>query len=238
MHTRVSLRRRPLGDLVAAAARAGTDGDVVVRDTDGRLHRMTLRGGRVVSLRIAGRFDPLLDLLRRRRAIDGDGFQAALEALAASERRSGDLAIERGGARADDVRATLADQARKRVEALFSIAEAQGHDAWVEPRSVSASEAATSLPYVDAVRGSRRARIVGRNVCGPTSTARAFATAGTLAAAGPTPPDDAAEARRSLRALARKLHPDLHPHLSDAERARLAMLLARATDAYHARTRR
>jgi hypothetical protein len=191
------------------AARA--EGLVVLRDRDGLRHGVWVQGGYVVGLHVAGRFDPLLDLLRRHGDLSAHGYRACVEALWSSGARSGSLAMEVAGVDRAVVRDTLRRQSYERMAALLELALERGHDAWLEEQRVPSSEVSVRLPlgalFRHAPGGARAAR--------------------------PAEPEDREQARRRLRELARRLHPDLNGHLDAEQRRALELDLSRATARYH-----
>lgn len=199
----------------------------MVREGGGALHRVTLRAGRVVAVQVAGRFDPLLDALRRQGALDGEGWHAVLEAMARSELPAGQLATQVGGVPAHRVRATLEAQLRDRLRALLRRSLTHGTEAWLSSRPVPPSEGATSLTVLEAlpvtVQSVENARRAGRRLEPGPGPAGMRPRTGH----GPRP------TRADLRRLALTLHPDRHPHLGAEARAKLERRLAEATAAFH-----
>ena len=234
-----------LGDTIARAARAGHDGDVLLRDDVGRVHRVTLRAGNVIAVRLAGRFDPLLEQLYRSGAVDEAGVVAVLEALGRSERRVGELAIEIAGARPEDVREALAAQLHARIQELFAVAETSTTPS-LAVRAVLPSEGCGALPWREVVRGTLRGRDLRAAAqstwqrpwqTSPQSSwqgARDGERQSTWDGAAPRVTTHAAPSSRAeLRRLAKHCHPDLTRHLPAAEQAARAAQLARATAAFH-----
>jgi len=218
MNVDTRLSGRTLGDVIAEAARLGHEGDLLVRDRERRTHKLTLRLGNVVAVRVAGRFDPLLEQLHRRGVIDEAGVMAVLEALTRSERRVGELAIDVAGVRPEDVRAALGAQLRARLRELFVLAQTATAAPSVVARVVRPSEGCGAMPWRDAVKGSLRAR----DLRAPQASSSPLAAAHAMPAS-----------RAELRHLARLCHPDLTQHLPVAEQASRAAQLARATAAFH-----
>lgn len=230
--------------LRSAAARRVT-GDLRVRERDGRVHRIVLRAGAVVAAHAAGRFDPILEALRRDGALTPDDWQAALEALGRSERRAGQLAMELAGVPRDTVRAALAEQTRRAVHFVLERGVRFGVEAWVEQREVGPAEVVTWLePGALLAAGSPRPRAAtGRRVDSPREVAadepaRRTASRARRAAPGtvapPAPPAHPSTLdRRALRQLAFALHPDRNAHLPAGAREALAARLAEATAAFH-----
>jgi hypothetical protein len=204
------LRERSLEELLWQTLAQRREGLVALRDRDALRHGVWVQAGFVVGVHVAGRFDPLLDLLRREGALSAAGYRACVEALWRSGARAGALAIELGGANRALVRDALKAQVCARMQALLAIAEARGHDARFEQCSVPAAEQSVRMPLGSLLRG--------------------------LQAGGAETVSSGAErdqARRRLRELARELHPDRHGHLDLAARQRLEREMAAATAAYH-----
>lgn len=215
MRRPVALSQRSLRELLLGAARARASGDVVVRERGGIRHRVTLRDGRVVAVRAAGSFDPILELLRRKGLLNERAWAQSIEQLARSERRAGQLALEAAGVTGAALRSALADQARDRLRRVLARADTHGLDAWLDRRDVAPSEQAVSLEAPDLLGDTETAREIPRPLPAPPPRPRS--------------PRD----KRMLRRLALALHPDRNAHLSPDARARLAAQLAEATAAYH-----
>jgi hypothetical protein len=206
---------RPLEDrsylaLLTEAAAARMDGLVVLRDRTGDRHGVFLEDGYVRSVQVAGRFDPLLDLLEKRGEVDRQARRVCLGALRGGMERSGAVATHVLGLGTPVIRDALRSQQLARLAALLELAEAQGHDAGVEPGAVAASDCCVRLPLGFMLRA------LGRQE----------------ACIGPAPASPE-NARKRLRALARALHPDRHANLTPEARRELELALARATAAYH-----
>lgn len=202
---------RPLGErallaLLQQALTLRVEGRVVLRDREGLRHGVWIEGGYVVGVHVAGRFDPLLSLLRARGALSAGLHLRCVAALAGSEARSGIVAEQVGSVERGQVREVLREQVVARFEALLVRATEAGHDAGLEPCAVPGDERSVRMPLASLLRH-----------IGQTAPA----------------PCDRDEARRQLRAIALRLHPDRHAHLDAATRARLSEELASATAAYH-----
>ena len=207
------LSERSLEQLLRDAVLAGASGLVVLRDCEGARHGIWLRRGYAVGAHVAGRFDPLLELLRQGALLSTRTHRACVAALHEPGTRSGTLATALGGVAPGDVRDALRRQLVGRVASLFSIAASEGYDAWVEPVVVPATEQSVCMPLGSLLRrGELRPVAVG---------------------VSPGPGTSRDEARRQLRALAKQLHPDRHAGLDAATQQRLASQLAAATAAYH-----
>lgn len=213
METSKILAERSLEELLWQVLSARREGLVALRDRDGLRHGVWTHGGFVVGVHVAGRFDPLLDILRLEGALTPSTYRACVEALWRSCSRSGAIAIEVAGVGRPLVRDALKTQATARMQALLAIAESRGHDAHFEPCDVPAAELSVRMPL--------------------GSLLRAATSAQTAQTAQKQAPGSADEARRRLRELALRLHPDRHGHLDPSVQKRLERQMAEATAAYH-----
>ena len=233
MAARTRTPKPTLGDTIAQAARDGYEGDVVVSDRARRLHRVTMRSGRVVGVRVAGRFDPLLDRLTREGALEVAKLADILDALARTSRRVGELAVELGGATPAAVRAALQAQLRDRLAQLLALADREGSAPRLDARPVPPREQEGELPWREALKGATRARDLdeaARPAPVRPSRKRADTTPEALAERSAT---HAVATREELRRLALACHPDRTRHLPPAEQDARAALLARATASFH-----
>lgn len=187
------------------------EGELVVRERCGAVHRVVLRAGRPVAAKVRGRFDPLLTRLRALGALDDDGHRRALGQLACTERRAGEVARSLG-ATPTDIERALAAQLRAALEALTRRVDGTPATYTFEPRRVEASEIAAWTEVVPA--GSTRPERPGTG--SRTRIAR-------------NPPLD----RDTFRRLARALHPDRAQGLSERERAENERALAELTARWH-----
>jgi hypothetical protein len=204
------LRERSLEELLWHVVAARDEGCVVMRDRDGLRHVVWIQTGYVVGLRVAGRFDPLLDVLRRRGVLDEPAYQGCVDALWKGGLRAGEIAMHVGGVTRAQVRDALRDQACQRMQALLELANSVGHDAWFESLPLSHQHVSVRMPLGALLRA----------VPGASSQPSAR-----------TP--DRADDRRKLRELAKRLHPDRNSHLDAETRSRLERDLAQATARYH-----
>lgn len=206
------LHERSLEELLWEAVSTRAEGLVVMRCRDGLRHGVWVHGGYVVGVHVAGRFDPLLDLLRQRGALDAHAYRACVDSLWQKPSRSGVIAMELAGVTRPAVRDALREQACQRLASLLEIAATRGHDACFEARAVPMTEMSVRLPL-----GALLRKVPGMEPEPPV----------------PAAVPDRAQARRRLRELAKRLHPDRNRHLAPEERAARAQDLARATAAYH-----
>ncbi|MEY4511320.1 MAG: hypothetical protein RLZZ450_3442 [Pseudomonadota bacterium] len=211
MHTARLLTERSFESLLASALAARVEGLVVLRCREGLRHGVWVEGGYVVGAHVAGRFDPLLELLLRTGSLSLHAHRSCIEALHQTGERAGSVAQNLGGVTTPLLSDALKLQIAQRFVALLEVAASAGHDAQLESRSVPDSERSVRLPL-----GSLQRRV-----------ARLAAQRGLAGERGQH------DARRALRTLARALHPDLNAHLDDETRQRLSGELARATAVYH-----
>lgn len=219
METSRPLRERSLEQLLWQVLSQRCEGLVALRDRDGLRHGVWVHGGFVVGIHVAGRFDPLLDVLRRDGVLNPQAYQACVEALWRSPARSGAVAMQVAGIGRPLVRDALKAQATARMRCLLEIAESRGHDARFEPGDVPASELSVRIPLGSLLRA---AQLETPGSASARSSDRPGAA-----------PDTRDAARRRLRALARTLHPDRNGHLDPAARRQLEREMAEATAAYH-----
>ncbi len=205
-----SLRERSLEELLWHVIAARDEGRVILRDRDGLRHPVCVQTGYVVGLRVAGRFDPLLDVLRRRGELEEHAYQGCVDALWKGGLRSGEVAMHIGGVTRAQVRDALREQACQRMQALLEIAVTVGHDAWFEAAPLSHEHVSVRMPLGALLRAV------------PGSSAQPSAHK-----------PDRAEARKKLRELAKRLHPDRNRHLDPETRSRFERDLAQATARYH-----
>ena len=218
METSRPLRERSLEQLLWQVLSQRREGLVALRDRDGLRHGVWVHAGFVVGVLVAGRFDPLLDVLRRDGVLDSGAYQACVEALWRSPARSGAIAMQVAGIGRPLVRDALKAQAVARTRCLLEIAETRGHDARFEPGDVPAAEMSVRMPLGSLLRAAQL-------------EAEAQRPAPQAAPLAPGAERDAA--RRRLRALARTLHPDRNGHLDPATQKQLEREMAEATAAYH-----
>jgi hypothetical protein len=222
VHTARPITVRSFEALLASALEARVEGLVVLRDRGGLRHGVWVQGGYVVGAHVAGRFDPLLEVLVRTGSLDRRAHRSCLEALHQSGERAGSVAQSLGGVTAALLSDALKLQVAARFVELLEIALADGHDAVLEARQVPDSERSVRLPL-----GSLQRRVARLASGQATLCSRARGRASTSSQR------TREDARRALRALAKALHPDLNTHLDDETRERLSLQLARATAIYH-----
>lgn len=217
---------RTLFEVLRALHDERAEGDLVVRDRSGAVHRVVLRAGRPVAAKVRGRFDPLLARLRDLGALDEHAHRHALGQLAQTERRAGEVARSLGAA-PQQIERALSAQLRAALDALARRVDGTAATYAFEARRVAAAEIAswTAVPCAST----------------PSSTATSSSTCtSSRAKSAPRPARPSPESRvperldrATFRRLARALHPDRAHGLSDRERAENARALAELTARWH-----
>jgi hypothetical protein len=248
------LRATTLGDLFGSLYRDEVTGVLELIEIggscSGRSHRIHLGAGSVQRVEAQGR--GLLDILLEQRALSGAALRdlattvgrgagrpraPARDAVGAADARDAELArrlVARGTVPPNLVAAAVRTQMRERLEALFTIpdAEIRFRVACRPPLT----EETVPLGPAEFLHG--RARSRDRRPCSagaaehirrrrPSTRDRALVTLGLDPHAGPDAVRDA------FRALAARLHPDRFPTADEAERVRLIRRFAEISAAYH-----
>lgn len=198
------LSERSLAGLLREAIDARAEGLVVVRCREGLRHGVWVQHGYVVGAHVAGRFDPLLFLLRERGAMDAATYRACLRLLQETQGRTGEIAGARAGIPRACIGEALRAQLVARLAALLALAQLAGHDAQLERGPVPPHEWSVRMPLGSLLRRIEQGAADGR-----------------------------AASRKHLRTLAKTQHPDRHAQADAATRQRLSDAFALATAAYH-----
>lgn len=230
------LNNTTLGDVLGQLHRARASGVlelVEVRGaTSGRVHRIHLASGLVAHVESALRVPRLGELLRREGLLSDEGVRHL--ARPPGGRRAGEILVDSGLASERLVSAALRRQLRLRLDALFSVEEAQ-----LRFRAfVRGLPAASSLPLSprEFLHGRPRARKAARAAnpgASPAVRRRDPARSWALSALGLGSEASSSDVRTAFRRLAREVHPDCHPRATAAERAELLTRFARLSAAYH-----
>jgi cell division septation protein DedD len=220
---------RTLFEVLRALHEQRAEGELVVRDRSGAVHRVVLRSGRPVAARVRGRFDPLLARLRDLGALDEHTHRQALGQLAHTERRAGEVARSLG-AEPRQIERALSAQLRAALDALARRVDGTAATYAFEARRVAAAEIAswTALPSFASTPSSTA-------TSSSTSSASSRATKSAPRPPRPSPASRVPEGldRATFRRLARALHPDRAHGLSDRERAENERALAELTARWH-----
>lgn len=224
---------RTLHEVLRALHDERAEGELVVRDRSGAVHRVVLRAGRPVAAKVRGRFDPLLARLREQGALDEDAHRHALGQLACTERRAGEVARSLGAA-PQQIERALSAQLRAALDALARRVDGTAATYAFEARRVAAAEIAswTALPSFASTPSSTA---TSSSTSSSTSSASSRATKSAPRPPRPSPASRVPEGldRATFRRLARALHPDRAHGLSDRERAENERALAELTARWH-----
>jgi hypothetical protein len=233
-----------LGDLLGALHRERVTGTVELHERAPRyggaerLHRVHLRGGLVAGVETPLPVPPLGQVLRREGLASPEAVSELVMHLRAGDARcSGEILTNRGLVSPEAVRTALRAQLRDRIEALFTIGDAQ--IAFRTARPLPRVGMPAPLGPSDFLHGKPRRRDGGRPRPAPSFAARRDEIAPEepiararrlLGLAGDAGPSDV---RRAFRRVAGPLHPDRLAHAGDAERARQVARFAELAAAYH-----
>ncbi len=222
------LARTTLGDVLGTAHRARATGVVELRESSGRCHRVYFANGKVTQVELDGASTPLLSILREQGHVDAETPRRTLLRAMTSRRLVGEVLVSDFHVARSVVDAALRRQILERLARLEALPDAQlSFRVAVRPPP----SATSGLEGTEFLRGRRRHRDrVSAKTPAPAPVAQAFRLLGV----GPAATRD--EIRAAYRALAKTLHPDLHPNATEAERSRLGHRLAEVTAAYRSLT--
>jgi len=215
------------------------EGDLVVRDRSGAVHRVVLRAGRPVAAKVRGRFDPLLARLRDLGALDERAHRHALGQLAQTERRAGEVARSLGAA-PQQIERALSAQLRAALDALARRVDGTGATYAFEARRVAAAEIA-SWTAESARASTSSSSSFARPSPSRPNPSRPNPSRPSPSRPSPSRPNPSRPSsrvpdrldRETFRRLARALHPDRAHGLSERERAENARALAELTARWH-----
>lgn len=223
------LRLTTLGDVLGVLHRAGASGVLELGEDRGVTHRVFWTQGMITQI------DTDLYRTRLGDVLAGQGFlgaralaRLARRLLEGQTQRAGEILVEEGFVSRELVSAGLRRQLRYKLEALFGLKDAQltfrvprPHDAHRSP--LSPGEFLHGRP-----RARPRAKAPPRTEAAAVGTrSHAYALLGLL------PGADRSAVQQAFRRLARRFHPDSHPHADADERARLLSRFAELSAAYH-----
>lgn len=224
------LRTTTLGDLLGQAHRAHATGTIeLLEESRGRTHRVHLSRGLVTAVELDGASRRLAEVLRDQGEIDERVASRSVLRAMTSRRLLGEVLVRDFAVPTEVIDRAVRKQLVLRLGALDSIADARiSFRVTVRPPKEALSMDA--LDPREFLAGRKRAR--DRN---PSQTPRLAETrppASAYRLLGVDERAEPAEIRRAFRQVARKLHPDAHPHASDEERRALESQLAQVTAAY------
>lgn len=221
------LGRTTFGDVLGTAHRASATGVLELREHSGRTHRVYFAEGRVTQVELDGASTPLLAILRDGGHVDAELPRRTLLRAMTSRRLVGEVLVSDFHVDRSIVDAALHRQILERLARLEALSDAQ-----LSFRvAVRAPPSATAgLEGSEFLRGRRRLRDRNAATPRPGPATHAFRLLGVA------PTATREEIRAAYRALAKTLHPDLHPTATTEERTRLGHRLAQITEAYRALT--
>jgi hypothetical protein len=231
------LRSTTLGDHLGVLHRGAATGSLELVEDRGRVHRVHLSAGLVSAVEIDGASPSLAEFLRVEKALDEDVLRRSLLRALVSKRLHGQVLVDEFNLAPCVVGRALRRQLCARLVALEQIKDARvafrvtvrpprsallgtrhgrrGLDTWDVP-----------LGAPEFLHGRRRARERTTVVDAAPVESSAWDVLGLAPGAAVT------EVKRAYRRLARAVHPDLHPGVSEVERCSLQVRFAKLTDAY------
>jgi hypothetical protein len=229
MHLPSRLRSTTLGDLLGALHRAQANGTLELVEDRGRIHRVHLAGGLLVAVELDGASQSLAEILRSEGAANDDLLRRSFLLAIASRRLHGEVLV-------NDFRlspALVASALRRQVVARLAAIEGI-RDARVLFR-VALRAPRWALQHVplhphEFLHGRRRAR--ASTPMDEPAPAFASAHSNAWCLLGISPGTDLAGIKRAYRQLARAVHPDLHPGVTDNDRRALEARFVAITEAY------
>jgi hypothetical protein len=234
------LRSTTVGDLLGALHRARANGTLELAEDRGRLHRVHLAQGLVAAVELDAASPSLAEILRDDRAADDDVLRRSLLRAIASQRLHGEVLIDDFRVSPEVVGNALRRQLVARLAVLDKLADARVsfRVAVRVPRGTLTGRASTTASHApwdpplaphEFLHGRRRLR--ERNAQTPVPS-RPSRDASSWRVLGLPPGAQVEEIKRAYRRLARTVHPDLHPGVSDEERRALQARFVEITDAY------
>ncbi|HEY8041523.1 MAG TPA: J domain-containing protein [Polyangiaceae bacterium] len=228
MHLPGRLKATTLGDLLGALHRASATGTLELVEDRGRAHRVHVARGAVVAVDLDGAAPSLAEILRRERAADDDVLRRSLLRAISSRRLHGEVLVEEFCLSPSVVGNALRRQLLARLAVLEKLADARlSFRVAVRPPRGALHDA--PLEPSEFLHGRRRARQRGSPDSAPVEDGR---DARAWRVLGVPPGTDPSEVKRAYRRLARAVHPDLHPGVSEEERRALEARFSELTDAY------
>ena len=248
------LRATTLGDLLGALHRARVNGTLELAEDRGRVHRVHLAQGLVAAVELDAASPSLAEILRSDRAADDDVLRRSLLRAMASKRLHGEVLVDDFRLSPDVVGNALRRQVVARLAVLDKLPDARvsfrvavrvprgaltgrtpASTSGTFDASTSGTSAANRVPWDpplaphEFLHGRRRLRERGAQAVAPAPRRQESSSWRVL---GLSPGAQVDEIKRAYRRLARTVHPDLHPGVSDEERRALQARFVEITDAY------
>jgi DnaJ-domain-containing protein 1 len=243
MHLPSRLRSTTLGDLLGALHRARASGTVELVEDRGRVHRIHLTEGLIDAADLDGPGPSLAEILRHERSVDDDLLRRSLLRALSSHRLHGEVLAHEFRVSPAIVGRALRRQIVARLAAMEEVVDARvAFRVAVRPPRWALQGA--PLEPREFLHGRCRARERGM---GPRRSRRGevadlpsppppdgVADASAWRVLGVSPTAEVAEIKRAYRRLARSVHPDLHPGVTDDQRRALEARFMQITEAYKA----
>jgi DnaJ-domain-containing protein 1 len=226
------LRKTSLGDLLGSLHRARANGTLELAEND-RTHRVFVSGGHVVAVEVDGSSMSLGEVLKSISAVDDETLRRSVLRAISSRRLLGEVLVHDFRIAPKVVGAALRRQIARRLELLDRLKDARVAFR-VAMRAPPTALRDEPLEPAEFLNGRPRARDREENAQSgmrPTfDSARVAAL--RLLGLGFDEAADADAIRRAYRKLAKSVHPDTHPHATEAERRNLEARFSEATNAY------
>jgi hypothetical protein len=223
------LRSTTLGDLLGTLHRAAVTGALELSEDSGRMHRVHFSRGLVSAVELDGASPSLAEILRTEAVVKEDVLRRSLLRAMGSSRLHGEVLVHDFQLSPDIVGAALRRQVLERLAALDRLSDARlSFRVAVRVPPHALGHRSSPVGPQAFLHGRRRHRDRA------SSHAAAAPASGPWQVLGLQPGADVAEIKRAYRALAKRIHPDLHPEASADERDRLELRFARLTEAYRA----
>jgi DnaJ-domain-containing protein 1 len=234
-----------LGDVLGVAHRGRATGAVELLEDRGRVHRIHFANGLVAAVELDGSAPSLAELLRRDRIVDDETLRCSLLRAMASRRLHGDVLVADFHLARTVIDAALRAQLVARLQVLEQLADAQlsfrvFRVALRAPRGTLRDR---PLEPNEFLNGRRRARDKRDNrdnrdnrdkQPSRSNVSPSLATRTPYQVLGVAEDADGPAIKRAYRKLVLRLHPDVHPTATEAERRALTARFAEVTAAYRA----
>lgn len=227
------LRGTTLGDVLGVLHRARATGVLELIDTGGQSHRVRIDGGLVAAVETPVASARLGEILQEQGYLPAGLSPRAVAAARESAQPTGRHLVERRVVSAQQISRALHEQARRRLEGLFRLRDAEVRFHVPRPRRRDVTEP-LPLTAPEFLHGRPRARGAdagrARSRGGVSFTAPSSGPLRVLGLPSSATRDDV---RRAFRRLAAESHPDRFPSATEGERRALSRRLSELTSAYH-----
>jgi hypothetical protein len=229
------LKATTLGDVLGALHRSRMNGTLELAEDSGRTHRIFVQAGMVIAVELDAQSPALGEILKRDRVVDEDVLKRSVLRSISSQRLLGEVLVTDFRISPAIIGAALRRQVLHRLQVLEQIEDARVlfRVAVRTPKSALTDDPIKPDEFLSGRKRARDRRdfVPTESGCFPIprlDPRRAAALA--LLELGQDA--DPLAIKRAYRRLARELHPDLHPHVSEGERSELHRRFSELTDAY------